>query len=103
MKPSPKKKTVKKQTRTTENKSDFKIQPLGDKVLIKESNENGEMKTASGIIIPITAQEEKSGKRGQVVAIGSGRIEDGEVVPMSVKRGDHVLFQWGDKMKVDDE
>ncbi|MDE2188423.1 MAG: co-chaperone GroES, partial [Patescibacteria group bacterium] len=35
--------------------------------------------------------------------VGPGRIEDGKLVKLSVKEGDLVLFQWGDKVKVDEE
>jgi chaperonin GroES len=81
----------------------FKVQPLADRVVIKEDIESKEQTTASGIIIPVTAQEDKGGKRGKVVAVGTGRIDDGKVVPLNVKVGDSVLFQWGDKIKVDNE
>lgn len=80
-----------------------KITPLHDRVLIKEDTENKEKKTASGIIIPITVNEDKEGKRGEIVAIGKGKIEDGKIIPLSVKVGDQVLFQWGDKIKIDNE
>lgn len=82
---------------------DFKIRPLADRVLIKEDKESKEEKTASGIIIPISAQEEKAGKRGVIVAVGAGKMEDGKLTPVSVKVGDKVLFQWGDKVNVDNE
>jgi chaperonin GroES len=82
---------------------DFKIRPLADRVLIKEDTESKEQTTASGIIIPISAQEDKSGKRGKVVAVGAGKIEEGKVVALSVKIGDRVLFQWGDKIQIDNE
>jgi len=81
----------------------FKVQPMGDRVLIKEDTESKEETTASGIIIPISAQEDKGGKRGKVVAVGNGRFDDGVHIPVSVKPGDKVLFQWGDKIKVDNE
>lgn len=80
-----------------------KVKPLGDRVLIKELTDSKEKKTSSGIIIPITVNEEKGGKRGEVVAIGTGRTEEGKLIPISVKVGDKVIFQWGDKIKVDDE
>lgn len=81
----------------------FKIQPLADRVIIKEDTESKEQTTASGIIIPISAQEDKSGKRGRVVAVGNGRIEEGKTIALSVSVGDKVLFQWGDKIQVDNE
>jgi chaperonin GroES len=84
-------------------KDEVKIQPLFDRVLIKENKENKEKKTASGIIIPVTINEDKGSKSGKVIAIGSGRYEDGKLVPVSVKVNDEVLFQWGDKVIVDGE
>ncbi|MDE2038184.1 MAG: co-chaperone GroES [Patescibacteria group bacterium] len=80
-----------------------KIKPLADRVLIREDEASGEKKTSGGIIIPVTASEDKGGKRGEVIAVGPGRIEDGKAVPLSVKPGDSVLFQWGDKVRIDDE
>ncbi|OHA24364.1 MAG: hypothetical protein A3B11_02190 [Candidatus Taylorbacteria bacterium RIFCSPLOWO2_01_FULL_44_26] len=79
------------------------IRPMQDRVLIRETEDSGaEKKTASGIIIPVTVNEDKGSKRGEVVAVGHGRTEDGRHVPMSVKVGDTVLFQWGDKVKIGD-
>ncbi len=80
-----------------------RIRPLQDRVLIKEEIENKERKTASGIIIPITVDEDKGSKKGEIVAIGNGHYEDGKLIPISVKIGDTVLFQWGDKIKIDNE
>ncbi len=79
-----------------------KIIPLQDRVLIREDGESKEKKTSSGIIIPVTVNEDKSSKKGEVVAVGEGRIEDGIVIKPRVKIGDRVLFQWGDKIKVED-
>ncbi len=79
-----------------------KVRPLADRVLIKEDSDNREKKTSSGIIIPASA-DEKAGKRGEVVAVGPGRMEEGKVIPLQVKEGDRVIFQWGDKIKVGDE
>jgi chaperonin GroES len=80
-----------------------KIRPLQDRVLIKEDTSNKEKKTSSGIIIPVTVNEDKGSKSGEVVAVGAGRYEDGKIVPVTVKVGDKVLFQWGDKIKVGEE
>ncbi|MDO8575095.1 MAG: co-chaperone GroES [bacterium] len=78
------------------------IVPLADRVLIREFNkESEETKTKSGIIIPVTVNSDKGAKRGEVVAVGVGRYEDGKLIPMSVKKGDTVLFSWGDKVKID--
>ena len=80
------------------------IAPLADRVLIKVAEgESGETKSAGGIIIPV-ASEEKQADRGTVVAVGEGRTDsNGKLVPMKVKVGDKVVFQWGDKMTVDGE
>ncbi|MEI7463528.1 MAG: co-chaperone GroES [Candidatus Taylorbacteria bacterium] len=80
-----------------------KIKPLFDRVLIKEDTEHKEKKTSSGIIIPITVNEDKGSKKGEIVAVGEGKVEDGELIKLSVNVGDSVLFQWGDKIKVDDD
>ncbi len=81
-----------------------KIRPLADRVLIKEISETQEEKTTkSGIIIPITVSEDKGAKRGEVIATGPGRHEEGKLVPVSVKAGDKVLFSWGDKLVIDDD
>ncbi len=79
------------------------IKPLADRVLIKEDTEVKERKTASGIIIPMTVNDDKGSKRGVIVAVGPGRIEEGKLIKPSVSAGDTVLFQWGDKIKVGDE
>lgn len=87
-----------------EAKTKTSVTPLGDKVLIKPFDGAGtEKKSAAGIIIPSTVEEDKT-DRGTVVAVGPGRVnEKGDTVAMKVKAGDKVLFQWGDKVKVDDE
>jgi chaperonin GroES len=69
--------------------ADVKIRPLHDRVLVRRLEENE--KTAGGIYIPDTAKEKPS--RGQVVAIGKGKIlEGGDIRPLDVKVGDTVLF-----------
>ncbi|MEK7646668.1 MAG: co-chaperone GroES [Patescibacteria group bacterium] len=80
-----------------------KVQPLYDRVLIRESVDSKEKKTSSGIIIPMTVSEDKGSKSGEVVAVGPGRTEEGKKIAVAVKVGDKVLFQWGDKIKVGDE
>lgn len=67
------------------------IKPLSDHVFIEPVEE--EKTTESGIVIPDTADKERPMK-GKVLAIGPGkRNERGELVPMSVKVGDIVLFK----------
>ncbi len=64
--------------------ADINLQPLGDRVLVEPMA--AETTTASGIIIPDTAQEKP--QQGMVVAAGSGKKDE----PMTVKKGDKVLY-----------
>jgi chaperonin GroES len=64
------------------------LQPLEDRVVVKPSE--GEEMTASGLVIPDTAKERP--QEGEVVAVGPGRFEDGERIPMDVKVGDTVIY-----------
>jgi chaperonin GroES len=70
-----------------------KIQPLFDNVLIKPLE--AELKTASGIILPETAQQKP--QTGEVIAVGPGRVTiKGEKEPMVVKVGQKVVYKkWG--------
>lgn len=76
------------------------ISPLGDRVVVEPASR--EEVSASGIIIPDTARQEKP-ERGTVVAVGPGKFDDGVLTPMTVKVGDKVLFsKYGfDEVKVD--
>tara|TARA_B100001175_G_C19413796_1_gene592546 strand:- start:550 stop:831 length:282 start_codon:yes stop_codon:yes gene_type:complete len=62
----------------------IKITPLADRVLVQAAD--AETKTASGIIIPDTAQEKP--QKGSVVATGKGTKDN----PMTIKVGDNVLY-----------
>lgn len=64
------------------------IKPLGDRVVLKAVER--EEKTASGIVLPDTAKEKP--QEGEVVAVGTGRYEDGKRVELDVKVGDRVIF-----------
>ena len=89
--------------KTAQKVSSFKVKPLGDRILIKEFEKEVGGETKSGIIIPETVTEDKGSKKGKVVAVGEGRYEDGKLIPVKVKVGDTVLFQWGDMLKIDGE
>ena len=84
------------------------IVPVGDRVVVKPDAPDGEVVTASGIIIPDTVDKKKS-EQGTIVAVGKGHMtDDGKVLPMSVKVGDKVLFsKYGEyspeEVTVDDE
>ncbi len=64
------------------------VTPLHDRVLVKRLEERESVK--GGIIIPDSAKEKPS--EGEVIAVGAGRREKGERVPLDVKVGDRVLF-----------
>jgi chaperonin GroES len=79
-----------------------KIQPLFDNILIKPLE--AEVKTASGIILPETAQ--KKSQTGEIVAVGPGRVTiKGEKEPIVVKVGQKVMYkEWGgNKVKLNGE
>jgi chaperonin GroES len=80
----------------------MKLRPLHDRVIIKRMEE--ERKSAGGIVIPDTATEKPI--RGEVIAVGNGKIlENGEVRPLDLKKGDKVLFgkYSGTEVKIDGE
>jgi chaperonin GroES len=66
-----------------------KIQPVGDRVVVKPLAK--EETTKSGLIIPDTAKEKP--QEGEVIAVGAGKLLDnGKRAEMEVKVGDRVLF-----------
>ena len=76
--------------------------PLHDRVVVKRIE--GEDKTKGGLIIPDSAKEKPS--EGEVVAVGEGdRKDSGELIAMTVKAGDRILFgKWsGTEVKIDGE
>jgi len=82
--------------------SKIKIQPLGDRVLVKPA-EAKETKRG-GIIIPDSAKEKP--QEGLIAACGKGKTtEDGKVIALDVKVGDKVLYgkYSGSEIKLDDE
>ncbi|PIU08997.1 MAG: co-chaperone GroES [Candidatus Moranbacteria bacterium CG_4_8_14_3_um_filter_34_16] len=79
----------------------MKIKPLHDNVVVKPAGV--EEITASGIFLPETADKEKP-EQGEVVAVGPGKFfENGQLIPMSVKVGDKVMFKKysPDEIKID--
>ena len=80
----------------------MKIKPLSDRVVIKPAP--ADEKVQGGIIIPDTAKEKP--QKGTIVAVGPGKTSDaGQVIPMSVKKGDEVLYGKypGTEVTVDNE
>ena len=79
-----------------------KIEPLGDRVVIKPSPK--EEVSKGGILLPDTAKEKP--QEGEIVAVGPGRLsEDGKRIAMEVKQGDKVIYSKyaGAEFKLDDE
>jgi chaperonin GroES len=77
-----------------------KLQPLGDRLVVKPTEK--EETTKSGLIIPDTAKEKP--QEGQVIAVGPGKLsEDGKRIEMDVKIGDIVLYAryGGTEIKID--
>ncbi len=80
----------------------MKIRPLHDRVVIRRTEED--RTSPGGIVIPDTAAEKPI--RGEVVAVGNGKILDnGEVRALDLKQGDQVLFgkYSGTEVKVEGE
>ena len=77
------------------------LTPLHDRVVVRRIEEKESVK--GGIIIPDSAKEKQ--QEGEVIAVGAGKREKGERVPLDVKPGDRVLFgkYSGTEIKVDDE
>jgi len=77
------------------------LTPLHDRVIVKRIEEKETVK--GGIIIPDSAKEKP--QEGEVVAVGAGKREKGELIPLDVKPGDRVLFgkYSGTEIKVEGE
>jgi chaperonin GroES len=76
--------------------------PLHDRVLVRRVQ--GDEKTKGGLIIPDSAKEKPA--EGEIVSCGAGaRKDSGELISMSVKAGDKVLFgKWsGTEVTIDGE
>lgn len=78
----------------------MKIRPLADRILVKRIEEKEEMR--GGIVIPDSAKEKP--QECKVVAVGPGRVDDnGNRVPLDVKKGDRILMgkYSGTEVKID--
>lgn len=78
-----------------------KLTPLHDRILVRRVAEAETVR--GGIIIPDTAKEKP--QEGVVVAVGTGRYEKGQTIPLAVKENDRVLFgkYAGSEIKIDGE
>lgn len=79
----------------------MKIRPLHDRVVVRRIEETETMR--NGLYIPDAAKEKP--QEGQVVATGTGRRENGVLIPLDVKNGDRILFgkYSGTEIKIDNE
>ncbi len=64
------------------------IRPLFDKIVVEATDAVD--KTASGIILPGTAQEKP--QMAVVIAVGPGGTIDGKEIVMQIKVGEKILF-----------
>jgi chaperonin GroES len=89
------------QTVTVGVDTHLKVRPLHDRIIVQRIDE-GEQKIG-GIIIPDTAKEKP--QQGKVIAVGLGKREKGERVPLDVKEGETILFgkYSGQDIKIDGE
>ena len=81
----------------------MQLEPLGDRVVVKGLSE--EEVTASGIVLPDTAEKEKP-EQGEVIACGPGKLlENGQRAPLSVQVGEKIVFKkYGpDEVTIDKE
>lgn len=86
----------------TKNKTKLKLQPLGDRIVVKREESEG--RTEGGIYLPDSAKDKPT--RGTVVSVGDGKLlDDGSRGEMQVKVGDRVLFTSyaGENIEVGDE
>ena len=68
----------------------YMLKPLGNRVIIEVEKEDE--KTVGGIVLPTSAKEKS--QTGTIIAIGEGLVtEMGNKIEMTVKEGDHVLFE----------
>lgn len=75
----------------------MKVKPLGNRILVKQMST--EEVTASGIVLPATADKEKK-TQGTIMAVGNGE----EITKLGLKVGDVVVFgkYAGDEIEVDE-
>ena len=79
----------------------MKLTPLADRVVLKQLE--AEETTKSGIVLP--GKEKEKPQQAEVIAVGPGKVVDGEKIPMEVKKGDSVIYSKyaGTEVKLDEE
>ena len=81
----------------------MKLQPLFNNVIVKPFKP--EEVTKSGLVLPETREKDRP-EKGEIIACGPGKtLDNGQVLTMSVKVGDQVLFKKysADEIKIDNE
>lgn len=80
----------------------IKLTPRHDRVLVKP--EQQEEKSSGGIMLAPSANKEKP-QRGEIVSVGSGKVENGKTIPVDLETGMKVLFSKfsGTEVKVNNE
>jgi chaperonin GroES len=76
-------------TLTKPTESILQIQPLADRVVVRPLDGDSEQ-TRGGLYIPDTAREKP--QQGEIIALGPGRFDKGERVPMELRLGQRILY-----------
>lgn len=64
------------------------LKPIGDRVVIEMVEQEAEK--VGSIYVPDTAKEKP--QQGKIIAVGQGKRDGKDIIPMTVKVGDTVLF-----------
>lgn len=77
-------------TAPSKTKATPAVRPLHDKILVRR--DEAQTKTESGIFLPESGKERP--KTGTVEAVGTGALntDTGERIPLTLKKGDRVIF-----------
>ena len=68
------------------------LKPIDARLIVKKAKR--EEQTASGIVLPDTVSDQNQTAQGEVVAVGPGsRSLTGELIPMSIKVGEKIIYQ----------
>ena len=90
-------------SKSARSSSTLTVRPLGDKILVRR--DEAQTKTDTGIFLPETGKEKP--KTGVVEAVGDGALntDTGERIPLTVKKGNRVIFSSyaGTEVKLNDQ
>jgi len=71
--------------------AEIKIQPLGERILVKPKEE--EETIAGGLVVPPSANDDKRPAMGEVLKLGQGKDKDGKDIEFEVKKGNIIYFK----------